>query len=177
MTSFESPKTSTASALASRSNFIPLCTASYLARLLVQGVGNLIEKEYVAPRGETSRIPMLEPSPQTNLSKYIAHARMESAAMSELVLSATRSASACPLTAFAGWYRISNSNKANIHLKSRPFNTGADNICLITSDLQMTIVSVESRMWRSFVQVKNRQRHSFSILGYLVSASNILLLR
>jgi hypothetical protein len=81
------------------------------------------------------------------------------------------------LTAFAGWYRISNSNRANIHLPSQPFNTGTDNICLITSDLQMTIVSAESRMWRSFVQVKNRQRHSFSILGYLVSASSILLLR
>jgi hypothetical protein len=89
MTSFESPKTSTASAPASRSNSIPLCTTSYSARLLVQGVGNLIEKEYVAPRGETSKIPMLEPSPQTDPSKYIAHARMESAAMSELVLSAT----------------------------------------------------------------------------------------
>jgi hypothetical protein len=32
-------------------------------------------------------------------------------------------------------------------------------------------------MWRSFVQVNNRQRHSFSISGYLVSASSILLLR
>jgi hypothetical protein len=81
------------------------------------------------------------------------------------------------LTAFAGWYRISNSDKANIHLPSQPFNTGADNICLITSDLQMTIVSAESKMWRSFIQVKNRQRHNFSISGYLVSASNIHLLR
>jgi hypothetical protein len=177
MTNLESPKTSTTSAPASRSNSIPLCTASYSARLLVQGAGNLIEKEYVAPRGETSKTPIPEPSPQTDPSKYIAHARMESAAMSVLVLSATRSASAYPLTAFAGWYRISNSERANIHLPSRPFNTGADSICLITSDLQMTIVSAESRMWWSFVQVKNRQRHSFSIAGYLVSASNILLLR
>jgi hypothetical protein len=145
MTNLESPKTSTASALASRSNFIPLCTASYSARLLVQGDGNLIEKQYVAPRGEMSKMPIPEPSPQTDPSKYIAHARMEIAAMSVLVLYATRSASACPLTAFAGWYRISNSNRANIHLPSRPFNTGADSICLITSDLQMTIVSAESR--------------------------------
>jgi hypothetical protein len=129
---------------------------TYSARLLVEGVGNLIEKEYVAPRSETSEIPMPEPSPQTVPSKYIAHAWMESAAMSVLVLSAMRSASACPLTTFAGWYRISNSDRANIHLQSQPFNTGADSICLITSDLQMTIVLVESRMWRSFVQVKNR---------------------
>jgi hypothetical protein len=87
MTSFESPKISTSSAPTPRSNSIPLCTASYSTRLLVQGVGNLFEKEYVAPQGETSKIPMPEPSPQTDPSKYIAHARMESTAMSELVLS------------------------------------------------------------------------------------------
>jgi hypothetical protein len=47
---------------------------------------------------------------------------------------------------------------------------------LITADLQMIIVSAHSKM-RSVVQVQNRKRHNFSISGYLVSASNILLLR
>jgi hypothetical protein len=40
---------------------------------------------------------------------------------------------------------------------------------LMTSDLQMMIVSADSRIWWSFVHVKNRQRHNFSISGYLVS--------
>jgi hypothetical protein len=71
-TNFESPKIFTASALASRSNSIPLRTASYSARLFVQAVGNLIEKEYFTPRGNTSRLPMPHPSPQANLSKYMA---------------------------------------------------------------------------------------------------------
>jgi hypothetical protein len=76
----------------------------------------------------------------------MAHARMESAAMSVLILFAMRSANARPLTDFVGWYRISNSNNANIHFPSRPFNTGADSICFMTSNLQMTIVSADSRI-------------------------------
>jgi hypothetical protein len=89
---------------------------------------------------------MPHPSPQIDPSKYMAHAHMESAAMSELILSAMRSANACPLTAFAGWYRISNSDNANIHFPSWPFNTGADSMCFMTSDLQMTIISVDSKI-------------------------------
>jgi hypothetical protein len=84
----------------------------------VQAVGNLIEKEYVAPRGDTSRIPMPHPSPQADPSKFMAHARTESAAMSVLILSAMSSTSACPLTAFAGWYWILNFDNANIHFPS-----------------------------------------------------------
>jgi hypothetical protein len=76
----------------------------------------------------------------------MAHARMESAAMSVLILSAMGSTNTCPLTAFAGWYRISNSDNANIHFPSRPFNTGADSMCFITSDLQMTIISADSKI-------------------------------
>jgi hypothetical protein len=112
----------------------------------VQAVGNLIEKEYVATRGDTSRIPMPHPSLQTDPSKYMAYARMESAAMLVLILSAIRSANACPLTAFAGWYRISNSHNANINFPSQPFNTGADSICFMTFDLQMTTVSADSKI-------------------------------
>jgi hypothetical protein len=85
---------------------MPLCTASYSARLLVQVAGqvagNLIEKEYVAPQGDTSKMPMPHPSPQTDPSKYIAQAHTESAAILVLTLSAMRSTNACPLTAFAG---------------------------------------------------------------------------
>jgi hypothetical protein len=102
ITNFESPKTSTASAPASTSNSIPLHTASYSAKLLVQGAGNLIEKGYVTPRGDTSRMPTPHPSSQANPSKYIAHARTKSVAILVLILSAIRSANACPLTAFAG---------------------------------------------------------------------------
>jgi hypothetical protein len=109
-------------------------------------VGNLIEKEYVAPHGDTSKIPMPHPSPQADPSKYMAHARIESAAMSVLILSAMRSTNTCPFTAFAGWYQLSNSDNANIHFPSRPFNTGANSICLMTSDLQMMIVSADSRI-------------------------------
>jgi hypothetical protein len=47
----------------------------------VQVVCNLIEKEYVAPRGDTSKIPMPHPCPQMDPSKYMAHARMESTAI------------------------------------------------------------------------------------------------
>jgi hypothetical protein len=89
---------------------------------------------------------MPHPSPHADPSKYMAHARMESAAMLVLILSAMRSANACPLTAFAGWYQISNSENANIHFPSRPFNTGADSMCFMTSDLQMIIVSADSRI-------------------------------
>jgi hypothetical protein len=146
ITNFESLKISTASAPASRSNSIPLRAASYSARLLVQAVGNLIEKEYVTPRGNTSRILMPHPSPQADPSKYIAHVHTESATMSVLILFTMRSANACPLTIFAGWYRISNYDNANIHFPSQPFNTGTDIMCLMTSDLQMTIVSADSRI-------------------------------
>jgi hypothetical protein len=52
-----------------------------------------------------------------------------------LILSTIRSCNACPLTAFTGWYQISNSDNANIHFPSQPFNTGADSMCLITSDV------------------------------------------
>jgi hypothetical protein len=89
---------------------------------------------------------MPDPSPQTDPSKYMAHARMESATMSVLILSVMRSANACPLTAFAGWYQISNFDNANIHFSSRPFNTGADSMCFMTSDLQMIIISADSRI-------------------------------
>src|SRR4051812_37626765 len=77
-TNFESPKISTASAPASRSNSIPLRIASYSATLLVQRVDNLMEKENVAPRGDTSKMPMPQPSSQTDPSKNIAHAFMDS---------------------------------------------------------------------------------------------------
>jgi hypothetical protein len=89
---------------------------------------------------------MPNPSPQTDPSKYMAHARMESAATSVLILSAMRTTNACPLTAFADWYWISNSDNANIHFPSRPFNTGADSMCFMTSDLQITIISTDSRI-------------------------------
>src|SRR6185312_13433437 len=177
ITSFESPKISTASAPASRSSSIPLRMASYSTKLLVHGAVILMEKESVAPRGDTNRIPTPHPSSQADPSNNIAQARINSAAISVLILSATRSASACPLTAFAGWYRISNSDNANIHFPSRPFRTGADSMCFMTPDLHITIVSVESKIWRSFVHVKYKQRQSFSISGYLVSASNMRLLR
>jgi hypothetical protein len=68
----------------------------------VQAVDNLIEKEYVAPRGDTSKIPMPHPSPQTDPSKYLTHAHTESTAILVLTLSAIRSTNACSLTAFAG---------------------------------------------------------------------------
>src|SRR4051812_6284835 len=102
ITNLESPKISTASAPASRSNSIPLRIASYSATLLVRGADNLMEKENVAPRGDTSSTPMPHPSSQTDPSKNIAHARIDSAAILVLILSAIRSANACPLTAFAG---------------------------------------------------------------------------
>jgi hypothetical protein len=89
---------------------------------------------------------MPHPSPQADPSKYMAHARMESAAMSVLILSAMRSANACPLTAFVGWYRILNSDNENIHFPSHPLNTGADSMVFMTSDLQMTIISADSRI-------------------------------
>jgi hypothetical protein len=65
---------------------MPLCTASYSARLLVQVAGNLIEKEYVAPQGDTSKMPMPHPFPQTDPLKYIAQACTESAAILVLTL-------------------------------------------------------------------------------------------
>jgi hypothetical protein len=77
-------------------------TASYYAKLLVQGAGNLTEKEYVTPRGDTSRTPMPHPSSQADPLKYIAHARTESVTILVLILYAIRSANACPLTAFMG---------------------------------------------------------------------------
>jgi hypothetical protein len=89
---------------------------------------------------------MPHPSPQDDPLKYMAHARTESVAMSVLILFAIRSANAYPLTAFVGWYRISNSDSANIHFRSQPFNTEADSMCLITSDLQMTIVSADTKI-------------------------------
>jgi hypothetical protein len=61
-----------------------------------------MEKEYVAPRGDTSRMPIPHPSSQADTLKYMAHARAEIVDMSILTLSAMRSASAYPLTAFAG---------------------------------------------------------------------------
>lgn len=61
-----------------------------------------------------------------------------------------------PLNYLSGMYQMSNSDSANIHFPRRPFNTGEDNICLMTSDLQNMIVSNVSMMWRSLVQVKNR---------------------
>ena len=131
---------------ASRSNSIPLRTFSYSTKLLVHGAVILMEKEYVAPRGETNRIPTPHPSSQADPSKNIAQARINTAAISVLIMSATRSASAYPLTAFAGWYRISNSDNANIHFPSRPFRTGADSMCFMTSDLHITIVSAESKI-------------------------------
>jgi hypothetical protein len=66
ITNFESPKTSTTSAQALESNSIPLRTASYSAKLLVQGAGNMIEKEYVTPWGDTSEMPMPHPSSQAD---------------------------------------------------------------------------------------------------------------
>jgi hypothetical protein len=89
---------------------------------------------------------MPHPSPQADPSKYMAHARTESDAMSVLILSTIRSASTCPLIAFAGWYRLSNSDNANVHFPSQPFNIEGNSMCLITSDLQMTIVSVNSKI-------------------------------
>jgi hypothetical protein len=68
----------------------------------VQAVCNLIEKEYVAPQGDTNKISMPHPSPQINPSKYMGHARMESTAIFVLTLSAIRSANACPFTTIAG---------------------------------------------------------------------------
>src|SRR3954470_2017604 len=64
ITNFESPNSSTASAPAPTSNSIPLRIASYSATLLVQGVDSLMLKENVAPRGDTSRMPMPQPSSQ-----------------------------------------------------------------------------------------------------------------
>ena len=84
------------------SNSIPLRTASYSTKLLVHGVAILMEKEYVAPRGDTNRIPTPHPSSQADPSKNMAQARIKSADTSVLTLSAMRSASACPLAAFAG---------------------------------------------------------------------------
>src|SRR3954469_3541111 len=102
ITNFESPKSSTASSPACISNSIPFRIASYSATLLVQGVGSLMEKEYVAPRGDTSRTPMSQPLSQADPSKNMAHACTDRVAMSVLIRSAIRSANACPLTAFAG---------------------------------------------------------------------------
>jgi hypothetical protein len=112
----------------------------------MQALCNLIEKEYVAPQGDTSKIPMPHPSPQTDPSKYMAHAHMESTAILVLTLSAIRSANACPFTTFAGSYRILNSHNAKIHFPNWPFNTGADSICFMTSDLQMIITLADSRI-------------------------------
>jgi hypothetical protein len=105
-----------------------------------------MEKEYVAPQGDMGRIPMTHPPSQIDLLKNMAHARMEMAATSVLTLSAIRLTSCCPLTTLAGLYRMSNFDSANIHFPSRPFDKGADNICLMISNLQMTIVSTISKI-------------------------------
>jgi hypothetical protein len=89
---------------------------------------------------------MSHPSSQANLLKNMAHQRRESAATSVLILSTVRSSNACRLTAFAGMYRMSNSDSANIHFPSRHFNIGDDSICLMTSDLQMTIISMDNKI-------------------------------
>jgi hypothetical protein len=68
----------------------------------VQGVGNPIEKEYVTPRGDTSRMPTPHPSSQADPSKYIAHARTESVVTLVLIFSVMKSANAYPLITFTG---------------------------------------------------------------------------
>lgn len=89
---------------------------------------------------------MPHPPSQTDPSKNMSHARMERVATLVLTLSVIRSANACPLTSLASLYWMSNSHSVIIHFPSRPFNTRADSICLMTFDLHMMIVFAVSKM-------------------------------
>jgi hypothetical protein len=92
--------------------------------------------------GETICTLIQHLASQVDLSKKRTQVLMPTINVVGCDLSVMRSASACALTAFAGWYHRSNPGRAYIYLHNLPLWMGADSLCLIISGLHTNLASI-----------------------------------